>query len=49
MSRSGIAFERMFTTHENIESNWKIAHKKHDQETTSEDLYGLNKFIEQEK
>lgn len=30
LSRSGIAFERMFVTHENIEENWKIAHGKHD-------------------
>ncbi|KAL4497195.1 hypothetical protein ABPG72_019515 [Tetrahymena utriculariae] len=49
LSRSGIAFERMFVTHQNIEENWKVAHKKHDQETTSEDLYGLNKFIDLSK
>jgi len=40
MSRSGIAFERMFITHEEIEKNWKLCHKKHDQALSSKDLYG---------
>ena len=47
MSRSGIAFERMFITHEEIEKNWKLCHAKHDQALCSKDLYGSQKNIDQ--
>lgn len=47
MSRSGIAFERMFISHENIEKNWKHAHSKHDEATTSEDLFGKEKYVDE--
>lgn len=47
MSRSGIAFERMFLSHKDIEANWTRTHLKHDETISSESLYSSQKSIDE--